>query len=381
MVLVVSVVRYDYICICVHLFSPNRWALVSSDSVASHLFRWEIPNISICNSFRCGHSVSQEKGSPGSRWLCTPDRQCPGSWVEMEGWGPHLSGCRLSPNPPSLTSVPPFFPEPAGRISSEKKPLVFWLEEGQSPGCMGQGRSSFWIQSYFGFCSCLPWFSGILGADELASAGTYDHLPPLGYVGYHSPSLLFVSSCDCRHLLWWWLTSLRKYVTFSVSWTTPLNLKIWRSERCLSKKNCTPVLHLMKYHPHYHHLFTRPCLTHARVELRLGDSCILKWVNSWLVSWSLSKILDVQLLPSKERIPLLAGRACLFFLVKKSSGAARGVHPKGLTASRGGSNLSLWAPLSPRFVSTLVPGSRQRKPALINTLQLSTCQHVFWSYL
>ena len=122
-------------------------------------------------------------------------------------------------------------------------------------------------------------------------------------------------------------------------------------------------------------------LPHTRVELRLGDSCILKWVNSWLVSWSLSKILDVQLLPSKERIPPLAGRACLFFLVKKSSGAARGVHPKGLTASRGGSNLSLWAPLSPRFVSTLVPGSRQRKPALINTLQLSTCQHVFWSYL
>lgn len=147
----------------------------------------------------------------------------------------------------------PVLTRACGWTSSERKPLVFWLEEGQSPGCRGQGWNWFWIQCYV---FLLPpkafWDPGSRLACFSRRFATSDTIPPVCSLSTHS-------ICDCRPLPWWWLMPSGNMLPFSIldDSLESQNLKI----RCLSKKNCIPVLLLIKYCPQYHHLFTIHCLT------------------------------------------------------------------------------------------------------------------------
>lgn len=88
----------------------------------------------------------------------------------------------------------------------------------------------------------------------------------------------------------------------SVSWRISSSLKIWRSERYLSEKNCIPVLDLDKPCSCGHHLLMFHCPTDWNWKFKIL-AIKIRAVNDWYASWSSSKTLDADLRPSKERIP------------------------------------------------------------------------------
>lgn len=129
---------------------------------------------------------------------------------------------------------------PVRLIPSERKTLVFCVEEGQSPGSTGRRESFwFWFQSYV---PLLP-SKFFWNPEGRSNFFTYKypclqiikiHLPSLCEVRHHYLNFLFVFTYfiwDHRYLLWWWLMTLRKHATPPGSWMTISSLKIWRSER------------------------------------------------------------------------------------------------------------------------------------------------------
>lgn len=165
----------------------------------------------------------------------------------------------------------------------------------------------------------------------------------------------------------------------SVSWRISSSLKIWRSERYLSEKNCIPVLDLDKPCSCGHHLLMFHCPTDWNWKFKIL-AIKIRAVKDWFVSWSSSKTLDAEPRPSEERIPPPLGERESFLPGQETrwvcSASLEG--PSGVTEP---SNLSLCVHLIPHFVFILIQTSPQRKLALINTLQFSTCQHIFWNYL